>query len=264
MKKHLLPFLFLFISCGLSAQWVQQTAPNSNNYYSVFVINNNDVGIAGATGLLRSTNGGVTWAQQVTIGGTNFFELHTKDPSRWYSLSQNSSWFIKMLNPSGSVLNSGKPDSILSLNFATTGCASAVGTAGKIETTCDTGATWQVRSSGTSANLNAVWFADQDTGCAVGSNGVIRRTTDGGSTWSAVTPVNAFALNGIHFPTPSIGYAVGNNGTILKSTNAGKTWMAVASGTTTNLNGVFFTDKDSGYVVGYFGLIMKTYNGGAS
>lgn len=265
MKKLLLAFFSSCLIGNVNAQWLPQTAPNpSNNLFSVFAIDPNAVAATGFTGPIRTANAGGTWSQNITLGGVNSFEVHTRNPLKWYVLTQNSSWFMKVGNPAGVTLNSGKPDSILSLHFINMNCGIAVGTAGKIEATCDTGATWQYRSSGTTANLNAVWFADADTGCTVGANGTIKRTKDAGATWTNITSGTTAMLNGIHFPTQTVGYIVGNGGKIFKSMDAGATWTNVPSGVLNQLNGVYFIDQDTGYVVGTSGLIMKTMNGGVN
>jgi photosystem II stability/assembly factor-like uncharacterized protein len=261
MKKLLL-FISSIFTLSMNAQWMQQTSPISGNLYSVFAINNSACAAAGFQAVIKTTNAGALWSSNITITNVNFFEVHTQNPAKWYALSQNSTWFVKVNNPSGTSLSSGRPDSILSLHFANQACAIAVGTAGKIEATCDTGVTWQLRTSGTTNDLNAIWFADADSGCAVGSTGTIRRTTDAGNSWSTVTSGTTQKLNGIHFPTPSVGYIVGNSGVILKSTNAGKTWTSIPSGVPNSLNGVCFIDQDTGYVVGTAGMILKTTNGG--
>jgi photosystem II stability/assembly factor-like uncharacterized protein len=265
MKKLLLIVLAVICVQISNAQWIMQTAPTAtNNLFSVFAINANAVGATGYTGPIRSTNAGVTWSQNIILGGTNTFELHTRNPLKWYVMCQNNSWFMKMGNPSGVTLNGGKPDSILSLHFKDLACVVAVGTAGKIEASCDTGATWQIRSSGTIQNLNAIWFSDLDSACAVGNNGTIKRTKDGGLTWYNVNSGIINTLNAIHFPTPTVGYIAGIAGKFLKSTDAGNTWTLMPTGVLNGLNGVYFVDQDTGYVVGTGGLIMKTINGGVN
>ncbi|HWY12004.1 MAG TPA: T9SS type A sorting domain-containing protein [Bacteroidia bacterium] len=266
MKKLLLSlFSLLLLNSANAQQWLPQTAPTtSNNLYSVFAISPTAVGATGVTGPIRTTNAGVTWSQNLILTGVNTYELHTKNPAKWYIMCQNSNWFVKMGNPSGVSLNGGKPDSILSLHFKDLACVVAVGTAGKIEASCDTGLTWQVRAPATGSNLNAIWFSDNDSACAVGQGGIIKRTKDAGLTWNTIPSGTPFPLNGIHFPSSTVGFIVGNGGKILKTTNAGQTWTIMPSGVLNALNGVFFIDKDTGYVAGSNGLIMKTIDGAAT
>jgi hypothetical protein len=247
------------------AQWIMQTAPTTtNNLFSVFALDPNAVCATGYTGPIRTSNAGTTWSQNIILGGTNTYEVHTKNPFKWYVMCQNNNWFMKIGNPSGVTLQGGKPDSILSLHWKDMACVVAVGTAGKIETSCDTGATWQVRTSGTTSNLNAIWFSDADSACAVGLNGVIKRTKDAGMTWSNINSGLSSTLNGIHFPNSTVGYICGNTGKVLKTMDAGQTWTNMPTGVLNTLNGVYFIDSDTGYVVGSSGLIMKTINGGVN
>ncbi len=263
MKKLLLSLftLSLLNSANAQVQWLPQTAPTpSNNLYSVFAINANACAATGFTGCIRTLNAGVNWNQNVTLGGVNTYELHTKSASKWYLLTQNNTWYIKLAF-SSVTLNGGKPSNILSLHFINQSCAIAVGTTGNIQATCDTGATWVSRTSPTANNLNAIWFADQDSGCAVGVGGSIIRTMDAGSTWTNVVSGTGLTLNAIHFTSPTVGYIAGNGGKVLKSIDAGATWTNMPTGILNTLNGVFFIDKDTGYVAGSNGLIMKTIDG---
>ncbi|MBP7808991.1 MAG: T9SS type A sorting domain-containing protein [Bacteroidia bacterium] len=263
MKKLLLSIFTFVIINSASAQWITQTY-TTNNLYSVFAIDANNVCATGFTGPIRTSNAGTNWAQNLILGGVNTFEVHTKNPFRFYIMCQNSNWFMRLNVGGGSTLSGGRPDSILSLHFRDMACVFAVGTAGKIETSCDTGVTWQLRSSGTTQNLNAIWFSDLDSGCVVGNAGVIRRTKDAGNTWTTVTSGVATNLNAIHFPSPTVGYIAGTGGRVLKSMDAGATWTNMPTGVLNGLNGIYFVDQDTGYVVGTGGLIMKTINGGVN
>jgi photosystem II stability/assembly factor-like uncharacterized protein len=67
------------------------------------------------------------------------------------------------------------------VDFPTADTGFAVGWAGRILRTNDSGVTWNEQTSGTSTNLNDVSFAsDALTGIAVGEGGIILRTTNGG------------------------------------------------------------------------------------
>lgn len=262
MKKIILIAL-LFIYSESHAQWTTVTPPSGTlNVYSVFAIGDSALAIACDNKVSRSLDAGATWTTPLTVNPSTFYEVHSPEPTHWYALTSNTTWFLKLGNPSGLNASNGKPDSILSLHFYTGGCGIAVGYAGKIEATCDTGASWQLRSSGTLFNLNAIWFADAATGCACGTFGAITCTQNSGATWATVSSTVSQTLNAIHFPTSSVGYIAGNTGIILKSTDSGVTWNSISSGVPNNLNGIFFIDADTGYVAGSSGLIMKTIDGG--
>ena len=263
--KNYLAIILLTLSFKGYSQWMPITPPSGSlNFYSVYAINANAVAVAGDQRVIRSIDAGANWTTPLTITNATIYEVHSPEPAHWYALTANTTWFIKMTNPGGVSASTGKPDSILSLHFFTGGCGIAVGYAGKIEASCDTGSTWQLRSSGTSLNLNAVWFADASTGCACGNSGTITCTQNSGVTWDTVLSTVAQTLNAIHFPTASTGYIAGNAGTFLKTIDSGATWTSIPTGVPNNLNGVFFIDADTGYVAGTNGLIMKTIDGGNS
>jgi photosystem II stability/assembly factor-like uncharacterized protein len=70
---------------------------------------------------------------------------------------------------------------IQGIDFPTAAIGFAVGSAGRILRTNDSGVTWTQQASGTSANLNDVnFFGNALTGIAVGEGGIILRTTNGG------------------------------------------------------------------------------------
>ena len=71
---------------------------------------------------------------------------------------------------------------IQGVDFPTTDIGFAVGLAGTILNTADSGVTWRDQISGTSANLNDVSFAsDALRGIAVGDTGMILCTANGGA-----------------------------------------------------------------------------------
>jgi photosystem II stability/assembly factor-like uncharacterized protein len=87
--------------------------------------------------------------------------------------------------------------SIEGVAFPLVTSAFAVGAAGRILHSTDTGVTWADRTSGTSANLHDVSFAsDALRGVAVGDGGVILRTTNGGEPSPTATPSTT--------PTPTV------------------------------------------------------------
>ncbi len=268
MKKIYLPILAILMSLMLQnahAQWSPQIAPSGTmDIYSVFAIDSNAVACSSLGTIPHSINGGGTWVSNLTVSGVYLNTVHTLEPTHWYSMGYNSTWFIKQGNPNGVSLSSGRPDSILALHFSTTGCATGVGLLGKTVTTCDSGLTWQTQLQATTNKLNSVWYADANIGIAVGNVGTIVRTTDGGVTWVPVGSPSIQHLMSVVFPTDNIGYISGTGGAILKTVNAGLSWTVLTSGVNNNLNGIFFVDSLRGFVVGTNGLIKNTIDGGVS
>lgn len=269
MKKSItllyIIILFLFIPKGnLYAQWVAQTAPTgTTNIYSVYALSPTAVACSGSGQIIYSSNGGTVWTMPVSFGGYNNYSIHSGTNYSWYSLTNNSTLEFKISTNGNLYLYGGKPDSIMALHFNSTFCATAVGIAGIIKTTCDSGDTWQTRATA-GLQLNSVWYANTNIGVACGVFGNIKRTLNGGVTWTSVINSSTQNLNSVTFADTLNGYIVGNAGTFLKTTDGGATWTSLPLGITNNLNGVYFTSVDTGYVVGSGGLIKQTVNGGTS
>ncbi len=121
----------------------QNPLPQGNHLWGVSVLDANTVVAVGTfSTVIKTTDGGVTWAVQHYAGGTT--------------------------------------DALLGVSFVGADTGTTVGSSGTILRTTDGGATWTLQTSGTPAWLYGVSFVDSNTGTAVGERGTIVRTTDGG------------------------------------------------------------------------------------
>jgi len=125
-------------------------------------------------------------------------------------------WFWQNPKPQGNELNS--------VYFLDNIIGYAVGDAGTILKTMNSGNSWEFQSSGTNMEIRSIHCpVDANTCYAVGYGGTILKTTNGGSNWSSQTSGTGNSLNSIHCPTDmNICYVVGDHGTILKTTNGGE------------------------------------------
>jgi photosystem II stability/assembly factor-like uncharacterized protein len=237
--KHVLIFFALAsvpfcanTSFSQSSWFWQNPSPTGQMLYAVSSLDTNTVIAVGSFGtLLRSTDGGLTWKEQL-IGTAHHLN---------------------------------------GVSFGDASSGTVVGNFGLILHTTNAGATWITQSSGTSDGLVGVCFIDAETGTVVGDSGTILRTTNGGATWTAQTSGTTNYLESVDFVDANKGTAVGSNGTILRTTNGGATWTAQTSGTTGILCGVHLTDDSTGTAVGwaaafmsYNGLVLRTTDGGAT
>jgi photosystem II stability/assembly factor-like uncharacterized protein len=270
MKKNILSLIAaLILMLNLSySQWMQQTPPiatyGTGALYSVFAISPTAVAAAGDSRVIVTCDGGTTWTDEPFLSGWYFYNIHTMDTTKWYSVSANVNWAVEPYNPCGNYTFLTNLDSITvdAIHFRTPQSATVAGKYGKIKVTNDGGTTWNWANSGTSFELLSVWYADSLVGVAVGKSGALTRTTDGGAHWTFNQNLNVFFnILGVQFPTPTTGYAVGALGTFIKTTDAGVTWNPVNVNTTAWLRGVYFLDSLNGYVVGDSGRIMKTMDG---
>src|SRR5262249_42734877 len=136
--------------------------------------------------ILRTTDGGATWTEQLNISLD--FDGFSLDPQ------------------------------LFGVSFTDANTGTVVGSNGTILRTTDGGITWRAQSSGTTYNLLGVSFTDADNGTVVGwgykhipgltfPNGTILRTTDGGTTWTEQSKGTTNSLYGVSFTDA-------NNGTV--------------------------------------------------
>lgn len=214
--------------------FIQQTAEQhghdpyqnfSHPLLGVSFSDENNGTIVGGTGTIaRTTDGGITWNEQVSGTTALLYDVYFTNES------------------SGIV----------------------AGSYGTILKTTDGGASWNNLSSGTSANLYGVSYLDINICTVVGENGTILRTTNGGSTWTQQVSGTETILSDVCFIDPNKGTVVGTSGTILRTEDGGSTWTKQISGTTNNLYTVFFLNQEIGAVVGSNGTILRTTNGGVT
>ena len=137
----------------------------------------------------------------------------------------------------------------------------AVGAAGAIYHSTDSGKTWKPEQSGVTEPLYSVWGSGPDNVYAAGDNGTILRSTDRGKTWRALPNPQLVALRSVEGFSANDIYLVGDNGTILHSTD-GDNFTPHTSGTTSALQSLWGADGAQVYVVGDNGTILHSSNSG--
>ena len=180
------------------------------------------------SGILHSTDGGITWGQQFG------------DTADYYTY-QGRGYFIDTLH--GWV-------------------AQYVGA----RRTMDGGRNWSaIIYAGGPENIQSIFFLDTLTGWAVGGHG-ISKTTDGGIGWFQVYGGSlSTGYNSVFFTDTSNGWVCDNQSGIMHSTDGGNTWSIQRSDTSgyPALYSIFFLDKNNGWAVGN-GIVLHTTNGGVA
>jgi photosystem II stability/assembly factor-like uncharacterized protein len=250
--------LFLIVSFEMHSQWTPVNVGTTNDVYAVDYLDPSNIFMVGDDGLIKSTNGGVSWTTYPLIDnfsnpilGSLFYDIHFFDPNNGvasgFIATGNSEVIYKTSNGglNWTMMNvnnvGGWPRMINDFGFYSPLIGVAVGTNGRILRTTNSGNTWVPITSGVSNSLNGVNFATSSIGIIVGDQ-VILRTTNGGASW-AVNSTPSYNLKNIHFVNSNLGYAIGNG--ILKTTNAGVTWNLISP-----LNGddVYGIDADSAFI----------------
>ena len=143
----------------------------------------------------------------------------------------------------------------------------AVGDAGTLLKTTNSGSTWIAPPFVSSAILIGCFFINSSIGFVGGDDGAYK-TTDGGGTWSYIT--GSSLITKIHFVNSSLGFAVGGStaqqyGGIYKTTDGGSTWTPTINNTTWHrMYGIQFVNATTGFAFDENGLLLKTTDVGAN
>ena len=102
----------------------------------------------------------------------------------------------------------------------------AVGAAGHILRSTDSGASWELAKAPTLATLTGVSFADAQHGWAVGHDALILRTEDGGRTWIKQYQGEDLQVSflDVLFLDAQTGFVVGAYGQFMATADGGRTW----------------------------------------
>ncbi|HZV13066.1 MAG TPA: YCF48-related protein [Candidatus Kapabacteria bacterium] len=114
------------------------------------------------------------------------------------------------------------------------------------------GASWQTVENVSYYSLHAVGFFDSDTGIAVGNDAYVLRTTDAGMTWNAtylydgIYRWNFFCVFIMSSQTAYIG---ADQATLFISNNSGQSWYSGGAAGTDPVNGIGFSNNLIGVAV---------------
>lgn len=212
------------------ATWTAVTSGTSNDLQSVWFTSANNGWIAGDGGVvLKSVNGGVSWARDLTVGAS---------------------------------------ENLMCVRFADAGHGWFVGSSGVVVRTADGGANWS-RTHPTVSQLNGVSFADTSNGWAVGSGGTILGTHDGGRGWYVVQPaVTALTLESVWRNSNTLAWGAGAAGARVRTTATvdSLAWSAGTYGAANDMRALMFVNDATGFAVGANagGVVLKTLDGGGS
>ena len=229
--------------------------------------------------ILKTTDGGSSWIEQLPSGPWNFFWLSsiqavsdqvvyaagaeiyktTNGGNLWSKLNPIGDWHFNtlfFLDENTGFIGNQQGDNPFYYP-------------GKIYKTTNGGNSWNNVFTA-SNSIQSIFFINNSEGWAVGYENPIYKTTDGGNTWQDITSNNQ-CLESVFFIDSNIGWAVGysqsgmtREGVIIKSLDGGYNWNIVYISQEHLFNSVFFNDSLNGYVVGYEGVILSTTDGGIS
>ena len=244
-----------------------QTFPDREDYYGVFVLDENNAWAVGNRGLmLHITDKGQTFRQLQTGVERAIYDVDFADAQNGIAIGQDGlilktsdggkSWKQIPLELPLEDWQVAQPHMFAMSRGASPNHVWAVGPVGAVIHSSDGGETWQNQSLGRDVTLNGVSFASDTEGWAVGEFGSILRTVDGGQTWQEQKNVlnlpqytrpelseedaikqrvprlyleDLFLID-VAFRNPTEGYVTGESGILLHTTDAGETWTRIPSG----------------------------------
>ncbi len=206
------------------SNWTLQTS--RRELYAVKAVSSSTVVAVGGDSfgpvLVRSTNGGATWAEDDTL-------------------------------PAGVLYG---------LTFVNSTTGWAVGYFGTIIKTTDAGVTWIPQASGTTLPLLAASFADSNNGWVVGDGGVVLHTTNGGATWLPQIPPVPNNFISVFAVSPSVAWIGGYNSIARTLDGGQTwSQETVATDNPTSYSGLYFVDADNGWTGGFSGIFRRTSAG---
>ena len=269
----------IFITEDNGNAWAQILSGNKyscwsgDDLYSIFCINEN-IGWAvgsrasclggGGNIVLKTTNGGKIWKTQL-------IDQQEGGPIRSvYFINENYGWavgegipgFYRSTDGGENWMEVGglfSPSSVIFMNQYN-GWATKDNYDYGIYKSTDGGETWEIKSSGTSKDLNCVKYYNSSLGMCVGNEGIVLLSTDGGESWAIQNSGTFNDLNAITFTNSSSVWIAGENGTVLNSTNLGATWTSYDGVTENDLTSLCFANEYTGWFAGMNGTMFKYQN----
>jgi photosystem II stability/assembly factor-like uncharacterized protein len=257
------------------ATW-QNVSPAAfaSSVYAIKFVDANIGYVACSSGkVLKTTDGGATFVENIDFGSDANYSLYFIDALTGYV-------------PTGSVVrkttDGGASWTIAGSGFETlrgitvsSGSVIIVGSYGSIIKSTDQGATWTELSNTVTTDLiREIQFVNSSTGYAASGSttaadtlGYILKTTDGGNTWTRMPFNFGFQVFSLAMPAAATWYAGTGNNKIFKTTDAGETWVVQAqpiTGTTHDFYEIGYSDENNLYASGLGGKLIKTTNGGTT
>lgn len=286
--KSLLAASLAFLLPAVSfSQWKQETSPLSKTaaIYDVHFLSN-QVGFLGTSeGILKTADGGATWAKgqsptpsdQTLLGGAFVSDIHFFNTTTGVLVGTamfntydviarttdgGTSWSVTYYKPMGSAVGR---LGLSSVSFTTASIGFAVGSDGTVLRTQDGGVSWiTVTTTPATGNLRKVLFVNDQTGFIAGDN-ILLKTTNGGATWDNI--VTTYNINDLYFFDTSRGIASTSIGAILHTADGGATWQESPFNVGVDLGNIAFQGQ-TGYILSYSTIflmpVLKTTDGGAT
>lgn len=267
-KIILFLLLYLFTIQNSEAQWYTQQSGTTNALYDIEFINKNTGWSCGDGIILKTTNGGINWANNLNDAPFKpYSAIFPVDSNVIYAVGFFRT-FIKSTNggENWSIIENGNPSEgdyyslyFINQNTGWAGVNFGSGIVG-IKKTTDGGNNFIFgQTTGIPQDL---YFKDSLNGLGVGGLSYIYRTTDGGLNWSSYSIVQNGDFYRVSFINGNTGFTSSTRA-FYKTTNFGVSWDSIGRVSPLNIDvtSIEFCNENTGWA-GTQSPVYKTTNGG--
>jgi len=219
--------------------WTQQISGNGFLYNDLFVVSNQKAYI---------TNSGIC-CPPFCIAESGGLGFTSNSGQNWYSSLDRPSHSVFFLNENSGWVSSRTSDDVLPVrNY--------------IYRTTNAGTNWGIMYvDSTSYNpFRNLFFTDELTGYA--QRGSLIKSTNAGINWTATDNLITSGTSDNFFVNKDTGWCTGGSGKIIRTDNGGMNWTFQTTNTANHLSSVYFADEFTGWAVGSNGTVIKTVTGG--
>jgi photosystem II stability/assembly factor-like uncharacterized protein len=222
-------------------------------------------------GIIKTTDGGITWVDVLVWDSVEFKELIHTNPNTalcvGYDWVDSTGIIVKTSNSGLNWDTTVVPSFLYSISFPSNNVGYATGATGALLKTIDGGNNWIPLNSGVTDNIWGCTFINDSVGFVTTRTSVLK-TSDGGANWtSQVFGSLDVRITDISFPSFDTGYFLilktsGYN--VYKTIDNGNNWVLVSTIINNNyhwISSMNFPTNQIGYMAGQFQM-YKTINGG--
>ena len=237
-----------------------------------FDVNNFILGSQSCRGVVRSTNGGLTYdtVQVLPTGSGTIYDFHFINAQTGYFCGTSTYKIQKTTN--GGLNWTAVPftatSTLYSINAPDTNNIVVTSTSGNTYYTTNAGVNWTTSNVGTTNTLYDSKWINVTTGYLCGSSGCFRYTTNGGANWQGTNPPTTGTMQRILVSGSTIYVGGFDQVNIYSTTDNGTTWNTIpfaASGQFSTFN-IYAMDIVGSTILaaGTYGLMNKSTNAGAN
>jgi photosystem II stability/assembly factor-like uncharacterized protein len=184
--------------------------------------------------LLRTTDGGKTWARRPAGTGQSLTSIRCATTDTCLLTVTGGDRLLRTTDAGATATSiTAATQAINAAAFASPSRVVAGGAAGATVVSDDGGVNYTAVGSDIGGTYTALRRgAEAGTAYALGVAGQLARTSDGGASWKALAVPTSGGLRDASFSGADVGYALDDRGGLFRTANGGQSWQTLDPGTT--------------------------------